>query len=155
MAAINYLFSTLLMGLSLLVIGWTLTRIRPWQRYSPAGTGAPGYVFPATTGGESLLVRTARSPTIWIVGFVLLALGFGAGTLVFIAGSTFPDGVARTAGLALGGLTALLLLFFLFLGVYRSARGRGLGSSQAAAVSAWVFGALLLAAIATKLLTAS
>lgn len=156
MAAINYLFSTVLMGLSLLAIGWTLTRLRTWQRYSPsaAAAGGGGYAFGSPAAAESLLVRTMRSPTAWIVGFVLLALGVGGGTLVFVAGSTFPAEAVSTAGLALGALAAVLLVGYLVVGIYRSAKGRGLGSSQAAVLSAWAFGLLVLAVVALKLLTA-
>lgn len=155
MAEINYLFSTLLMGLSLLAIGWTLTRLRAWQRYSPtpsaAAADAGGYTFGTPDDGGSVVTRIARSPVAWIVGFVLLAFAFGGGAVVFISGSTFPAGVTQGVGMALAALTLGLLALYLFVVVYRSAKGRGLPDSQAAVVGAWVFGLLLVAVVTTKL----
>lgn len=155
MPEINYLFSTLLMGLGLLAIGWTLTRMRGWQRYSPAGAaGAGGYAFGSPPDRESLVERAMRSPVAWIVAFVLLALGFGGGTLLFVSGSTFVEGVARPAGLALGAIAVVLLGFYLLVGVYRAAMGHGMKSAQAAAVSAWLFGTLVLVVVAVRLVLA-
>lgn len=157
MAEINYLFSTVLMGLSLLAIGWTLTRLRAWQHYSPApgGAAAPGnYTFGSTADDGSVVVRAARNPTTWYLAFVLLAFAVGGAAMVFISGNAFPEGVARSAGLALGALTGLLLTCYLFLGVYRSAMGRGMPSSLAAAVSAMLFGSLVVVVITVKLVIA-
>lgn len=149
-ATINYLFSTLLMGLSLLVIGWTLTQMRAWRQYTPGASG-----FGAGAGRESRLAAFVRSPAAWMLGFVLLALVFGGGALAFIGGLSLPEGVSQAAGLSMAAAAVVLLVSFLVVGVYRAAKDRGIPSSQAAAMGAWVFGLVVLTVVTVRLVTTS
>lgn len=145
MEASGYLLSGILTGLFLLATVLVLTRNRNWRHYSPAGGGP--------SAGETM-ERLAGSPTTWIAGFVLLALGLGLGALVVVGAIPVPEGVQGAATVAMAVVVLAVLAAYVFLGVYHSIRYRGLYRSQAAAAGIWIVATLAVAGIAVMLLTA-
>lgn len=120
------------------------------------GRGSRGYTLPARITSEegepSRFARAARSPAVWTLAFVGAALGLAGAALAFVGVISLPEGTRAVAGLALAAGTGLLLLFYVFYGTFASARARGLGSSQAAALGSWMIGLLFVVIIALKLL---
>ena len=143
MATSTYLVSSALTGLLLIGIVAYLVWGRDWR----------GYAVP--TGGSAETVDgLARSPAVWSLAFLALAFALGLGAVLFVGGASAVGVSPATVGVAIALLSALIFVLFLFFGVYRSARYRGLKSAQAAGVGTWLVGLLLIAAITVKLLTA-
>jgi hypothetical protein len=144
MAQIAFLLSSLI---GILLIGVVAALI---------GRGSRGYSLPErVTSGEgepSLLVRLARSPAVWTLAFVVVTLGLAGAALAFTGVVAISPGAEAAAGIALAVGAGLLVLFYLFYGTFASARARGLGSSQAAALGSWAIGLLFAVVIALKLL---
>jgi hypothetical protein len=139
MAAIE---STLLMGAVLLVIIVAIGLIRDWER-SPA---------PEKDQAASL-VGALRSPMVWTVGFVVLALLFMFGAVAFVGGSTVLGIGSGTAELLLVGGFGAAMAGFLFAGLYAAARNRGLKGAQAAGIGSIILGLLAVVVISLRLLT--
>lgn len=146
MAALTYAVSTLLMGIFLVAIGVALARGMEWRRYSLPG------------GGDSTskaLRRAARNPIAWTAGFLFLAFGSAAGAVLYVTDSGVSKTVTAGAGMVVAAVIAIALGLYFFWGVYHSSRYRGLKSAQAAALTGWIFGLVLIVAIVLKLVTAS
>lgn len=143
MADTASLVSALLMGTFLVAVVAALARGRRWRGYAP------------TTGEgrdlQSTLVGATESPLAWVLAFVVLALGFGGGAVLFVTSSAAVRG---TIGLAMGLAFLAITAGYLLYGVYRSLRSRGRPSSEAAAAGAGVLGLLFVAAVALNLVLA-
>lgn len=75
-------------------------------------------------------------------------------TLAAVAAVVVVAGVASVAGpgaVVYGGLAALVVGFFAW-GVYSLGRSRGLPRAHSVGLSAWLFGVVLVGAVAVKLL---
>jgi len=150
MAAVDFLVSTVVMGLFLLA---TIAFVRSgdWRAYSPPEQ---------ERSLGSTVAGIARSPVAWIVGFLVAAFAAGGAAVLFVGGGLVAGGPELTptlqqlAGLVIGGVFALAIFLFFLLGSYASARGRGLKSAQAAGVTAALFGLLFVVVISVKLLIA-
>ncbi|MFB6080738.1 MAG: hypothetical protein ABEJ81_07060 [Haloferacaceae archaeon] len=144
MAQVAFLLSTLI---GILLIGAVAVLI---------GRGSRQYSLPRrVTGGEgesSLLARAARSQVVWTLVFVVAAIGLGGAAILFTGTVPIPDGIKAAAGGALAAGVGILLMFYVFYGTFASARARGLGSSQAAALGSWLVGLLFIVVVALKLL---
>lgn len=140
-----YLLSGVLTGLFLVGTVLVLSRNRKWRHYSPAGG--------VSDSGETI-ERVAEAPATWAVGFVLLAVGLGLGTLVVVGGLSVPAGVQGVASLVMAAVVLSVLAAYTFLGVYHAIRYRGLYRSQAVAAGVWVIATLMVGGIAVMLLTA-
>lgn len=152
MAETGFLASTLLTGVLLLAILGVIGRLRDWQRNAAAsGGGGAGERAPSPTTGDRL-ERALRSPTGWILTFLALVLGFGGGAVLFVSDPSVPGMSQGALQLLLAGAFALVILAYVFLGVYVSARARGQKSAFAAMIGAWVLGLLFIAAISLQLL---
>ena len=159
MAQETYLVSALLMGLFVVGVAVAVLRLRSWQRYTvqlPRGraataaesrTAGSAPALPAeefTLPGERVADRLVHSQAMWYLGFVVVALGFGAATLL-------------TLGTAGPATTTVILLFVLVLGLYLpvglyvALRNRGHASARAVGETALVLGAVVTAVIVANL----
>ncbi|WP_135806579.1 hypothetical protein [Halorussus marinus] len=84
----------------------------------------------------------------WAAGFFGLLLAGGGVAVASVSDVSVPAAIGPAAFV---GLFGALLVGYLLWGTYQSARVRGLRSSQAALLSAWLFGTLVLAAIVADL----
>jgi len=134
-----YLASALATGVLLLAVWAVVARAGDRRRYE---------VLPddPERGGTDW----SESVAAWSVAFFLLLLVAGGGAVVLVSGASLPTAVSPVA---LVGLFGALLVGYLLWGTYQSARFRGLRSSQAALLSAWLFGTLFLVAIVVELVT--
>jgi len=133
-----YLASALATGVLLLAVWAVVSRAGDQRRYEVLGAGSDR---DGAAWSESIAA--------WSAAFFALLLAAGGGAVVLVSGASLPIPVGP---IALVGLFGALLVGYLLLGTYQSARGRGLRSSQAALLSAWLFGSLVLAAIVAELL---
>lgn len=151
MATIGFIVSSVVMGLFLVGVAAALTRGRRWRRYAPIpGAGA----FVGRPAESNVVARVAGSPAAWMAAFFLLALAFGGGAVLFASGATVSASTQQLVGVALAAVSFVVVAFFYLHGLYRSAKGWGLPTSGAVAVSAWGLGVLVVAAVAVKLLIA-
>lgn len=149
MAGIDYVLSMAVMGFVLMAVAVTLARGADWRQYTPArGRSAGDEHGDALSRYASVLGGVARNPGTWYVAFFVLVFGFVGGALAMVTG---PPELGSAVGLVLVLAAAVVLCGFLFWGIYTSGRYRGLASAQAAMAGAWVLGALLIVAIAVKL----
>ena len=142
MAEIPDAASTILMGLLLVAVGVALAYGREWRTYSPIGGDDDAF---------TTISKAVASPTVWIISFLVLVLGFGGSTMLYV---TSTGGTQQLALVGLGALIGLALSFFLFMGVYRSIRGHGRSTAEAVGAGAWALGLALIVAVATKLIMA-
>ena len=139
--ASSVLLSTLLTGIALLAIAVGMLRFRRWKR------------GPDMRDSADFVQRATNSPAVWTAGFVLLALGFGAGVVAIVSGTTItlPEDFGSQLTLVLVPFLVLLGLY-VFAGIYSSAKDRGLSSAPAVGMASAVVGLLVLTAIVVKLL---
>lgn len=95
--------------------------------------------------------RALRTPVVWTVSFVILALLTGGAAVLAIGGFNVSAAVARAATALLAAVGVAVLVGYLFSGTFVLARSRGLHSAQAAAFGSWAVGLLLLIAVAVSL----
>lgn len=146
MAETAYLASALATGALVLVVWGFVLRLEDWRRYEPApseprGDRALVSREGAGGGGDSLAA--------WTAGFLVLVLAAGGGAVLLVSDVALAASLGGWTTLV--GVFAALLLAYLLWGTYSSARYRGLPSSHAALLSAWLFGSLIVAVIAVKL----
>jgi hypothetical protein len=139
MAASAYLTSALVTGALLLTVWVLVTRMENWRSYELS--------TPNLAGDQGSL---ADSPAAWTAGFLLMTLVAGGGAVLLVSDVELAAAVG--GGVAIAGVFGAFLLGYLIYGTYDSARSRGLHSAQAALLSAWLFGSLIVVAIAAKLL---
>lgn len=135
----SLLVATVFAGLLLLAVTLWIARGIEWRSND----------LMVDRGDGDTLGALASSPAVWVIVFLALALGT-TGIAVFAVGGfgvTAP-GVSTLAMAALG----LLVLLYLVGGTYVAARGRKISSAGATLTVTIVLGALLIAAIAGKLL---
>ncbi|SEO29243.1 hypothetical protein SAMN04487948_101569 [Halogranum amylolyticum] len=159
----TYLASALLTGLFVALVAVAILRLRTWEQYTvqvPRGrvTAAADRPTRRLTGttttaededeftvpGERVVDRLVHSQATWYLGFVLVALGFGAVTLLVLNG----DLAAATTIILLFGLVVGL---YLPVGLYVVFRNRGHASARAVAETAVVLGAVLTVVIVGNL----
>lgn len=128
--AATYLLSTALMGVLVLGIAFVVARGRAWHEYRPQ------FVRP-----EDLSVD--GDPLLLMLGFILLIV-VTLGTTLFAVGG---GGVAAFLGVA-----AALVVGFLAVGVYVTARSNGHPHSHAVGEAIITLGALVLATVVGWLL---
>lgn len=139
MAELAYLTSALVTGALLLVVWALVARMENWRSYELT-------IADLAPEDGSL----ADSPAVWTLGFLLMTLVAGGGAVLLVSDVSLA---ANLGGwIAMAGVFGVFLLGYLLYGTYSSARNRGLHSSQAALLSAWLFGSLVVVAIAAKLL---
>jgi hypothetical protein len=146
MAELQLLASTVLMGVLTAAIVMVLANGRPWRSYSPTA-------LPARPENESSVLDR---PGTMAVGFILLVFLVG-GAVVLLSGGLATMGTAAPSvdmALAVSALIGLLLVGYVVLGSYATARSHGVGYAQALLVGLWAFGLLFILAIAAQLLTA-
>ncbi|WP_336036601.1 hypothetical protein [Halobacterium yunchengense] len=133
-----FLASTVVMGVLLLGAAVAVARLRRWRQYRPQlrATGSGVAALPGETGESTGVSADAAA----FVAAVLVAVGAGAAILA-------DAGPVAVAGVAVG----LVAAYFAW-GVYAIARARGLPRAHAVGLSAWLFGVLLVGAIAVELL---
>ena len=128
--AATYLLSTALMGVLALGIAFVVARGRAWHEYRPQ------FVRP-----EDLSVD--GDPLLLMLGFILLIVVTLGATLFAVGGG----GVAAFLGVA-----AALVVGFLAVGVYVTARSNGHPHSHAVGEAIITLGALVLATVVGWLL---
>jgi hypothetical protein len=139
MAELAYLTSPFVTGILLLTVWVLVSRMENWRSYEL--TTAP------LSGDRANL---GDSPAAWTAGFFLMVLVATGGAVLLVSDVSLAAAIGGWTTIA--GILGAFLLGYLLFGTYTSARNRGLHSSQAALLSAWLFGSLVVAAIAVKLL---
>lgn len=127
-----YLASTVVMGVGLLVMGGLLLAGRKWERYSPRGM---------TESASGLF----GDPRVWIVGFAVLGLGAAAGTVTVLRSADPTVLIFAGAG--------LIIVAFMAVGTYFTARARGHPHSHAVGEAIAVLGGVTILALVGNLLT--
>lgn len=89
------------------------------------------------------------SPAVWILVFLGLLLVFGGGTLAYLGAFEFGD--PALWGAVLVGVSGLVVVGYVFLGSYWSARSRGKPNSLAVGEGAALVALLAVAAVTVKL----
>lgn len=136
----EFLVSTAVMGVLLVGAAFAVARLRRREQYTPQ-------LRPAGRGVAALTGETADSPG---VPWNTLALA-AAVTIAVAAGVA----ILLDAGpMILAAVAPLLIAAYFAWGVYSMGRARGLPRAHAVGLSAWLFGFLLVAGIAVKLLVA-
>lgn len=139
MAETAYLMSAVVTG-ALLVTVWTfVSRMENWRSYKLPNAELDAH-------GSNL----ADSAGVWAAGFFLLVAVVGGGAVLAVSNPSLASAVG--SWVAVAAVFAVLLFAYLIWGTYSSVRHRGLHSAQAALVSAWLVGSLVLVAITVKLL---
>ncbi len=128
-----YLASTVVMGLGTVVMVALLLVGRKWERYSPQGM---------TQGASGFL----SDPRVWIIGFAVLALGAAGATIAILRSPADPT------LLILAGF-GLVIVGFLAVGTYFTARARGHPHSHAVGEAIAVLGGVMIVALVGNLLT--
>jgi len=131
MATSTYLLSTALMGVFVLAVGFLVARGRAWESYTPRLFGRDS--------GE----RLSENPTALTAGFVLL-LVVGIGLTLLAAGGNTVVFLAGAGALVVG---------FLVLGVYVTAKSNGHPHSHAVGEAIVTLGAVVLVGLVGWLLT--
>ena len=132
MATSTYLVSTALMGVLVLGVAFLVARGRAWRQYRPA-----------------VLVRDrdvslANDPGVWMLGFILL-IGISMAVTLLAAGGG--------SVVVFLGVAGALVLGFLAVGVYVTARSNGHPHAYAVGETILTLGLLLLVGIAGWLVT--
>ena len=134
MVAGNYLASTVVMGLLAASVLYATVNGRSWKRYSPQAVSTEGNQGGFVTGGRT-----------WIVAFGLLSIAAVGGTLTILQSG--GNGTVLIFGAA-----AALVVGFLLLGTYATARSRGHPHSHAIGETVGMAGAVVILAIVGNLL---
>ncbi|WP_134671498.1 hypothetical protein [Halorussus marinus] len=134
-----YVASVLATGALLVAVWVGLARTGERPRYEVGGDHDHDHERDATDGD---------SIAAWAAGFFGLLLAAGGVAVASVSDVSVPAAIGPAAFV---GLFGALLVGYLLWGTYQSARVRGLRSSQAALLSAWLFGTLVLAAIVADL----
>jgi hypothetical protein len=141
MAQLPYLASTVLMGLLLAGVFVGVMRLFQRRGYS---------VRQEERSRTESVVAFLRTPTAWILGFILLVFVFGGGTILYVGG--FLDAaLVGTVGLLLAAAAAFVLSGYLVFGMYQAARGRGHTSAGAAGEALITLGLVFLVVIVLRL----
>ncbi|SNR47303.1 hypothetical protein [Halorubrum vacuolatum] len=119
------------------------------QRNPPRGEGS-GDGYDTTVRRLRAFVRT---PAVWSVTFVVVAVGVGALAVLAVGDFGLPEGTAPLLLNVVYGLVGLLITGFVFLGAYFGARGRGLGNAHGVAAGSFAAGLVFLVVITVQLLT--
>ncbi len=152
MVTITILVSSVLMGLLLAAVVWTVVRSGADRGYSPTDEGPRGSGFDVARAGYA---RVAGSQLAWVVGFLAAVFAVGGGAVAYLGGWELSPTMGMVGGVALVGVVGALLAGFLFMAVYRVTRVKGLGGPMATAVALWVFGLLFVLVVSVQLLTAT
>ncbi|WP_080506035.1 hypothetical protein [Halorubrum sp. BV1] len=140
------LLSTALMGLLVVATFLAVARIGA-QRTAP-GAGEQDRYAAVTEA----LKEVAGTPVVWAVGFLAIAVGVGAVTLLAVGSFGVPEALAGTLLSLVYAAVGLLLAGFVFLGAYFTARGRGLGNAHGVAAGSFATGLVFLVVIVVQLL---
>lgn len=157
MAQLVYLASMLVMGAVLLAVAYGIAS-KSTARASAARGGSSGsrsqgaqpavrYSGPEAEA-EPFLTTVVSDMRLWIVGFVVLALVGGGGSVALIAGVGGPiPGQLLVAGVV------VVMATYLFVGTYATSKSRGRPAAQAVAEGCLVLGgALILTVVATLII---
>lgn len=147
MATTGLLASTVLMGLLTGAVALFVIRGRKWRRYSPDVSGLRV---------ESLRDGEMGAGTM-ALGFLLLVFVVGGAAVLLVGGFESLSGLPSpsiSAGVAIPALLGLLLVAYVVVGAYSTARSHGAGNAQAVMVGLWAFGLLFVLAVAAQLFTA-
>ncbi|MES3160376.1 MAG: hypothetical protein PPP55_02255 [Halorubrum sp.] len=141
------ILSTAVMGL--LVVGTFVAIARIGGRRSPPGSDESTDRYAEMVEGVS---EIARTPAVWAVSFVVMAVGVGALAVLAVGDFGLGEGVADTLLGVTYAAVGLLLTGFVFLGAYFGARGRGLGNAHGIAAGSFAAGLVFLLLITVQLL---
>ncbi|MFC6963892.1 hypothetical protein [Halocatena marina] len=159
MVEINYLVSTLLMGLFLLAIVVVIARLRSVSETATAsgGRSTASELPDITPSARSTETVSSEIPPTWIIGFLLLVLAAGAGSVLFIGASSLPSiGIGtQMAGIGLAIVIGGLVCGYFVSGIYLSLRSHGRKSAEATGVAIWLLGLLGVGVIVVNLLLGS
>lgn len=141
------LLSTAVMGLLVVATFAAVARIGG-QRVAPSAD-EPDDRYAAVTDALSEIVRT---PAVWSIAFVAIALGVGSVAILAVGNFGFTEGLSGSLLSVAYAAVGLLVTGFVFLGTYFGARGRGLGNAHGVAAGSFAAGLVFLVLIAVQLL---
>ncbi|RAW45164.1 hypothetical protein DQW50_10160 [Halorubrum sp. 48-1-W] len=140
------LLSTALMGLLVLATIVAAARIGG-QRAPGADDSVDTY-----TAITRRLAEVVRTPAVWSIAFVVIALGVGALVVLSVGNFAFVEGFSGSLLAIVYAVVGLLLTGFVFLGAYFGVRGRGLGNAHGVAAGSFAAGLVFLVLITVQLL---
>ena len=147
-----YLISTLLMGLIVIAVVATMTRMG--QRATPSGHAGSRSRYvdwsPRTEPESSRLVALSKMPIVWTATFIALVIAFLAGAALLVGEGEFVD-VALIEPIVLG-IGGAVLIGFVFFGAYFAARDRTESSAIGVAAASLLVLTLGLIAVVGLLL---
>ena len=141
------LLSTALMGL--LVIGTFAAVARIGSKRTAPGTDDAVDRYTAVTHA---LRDLARTPAVWSIAFVVLALGVGGLAVLAVGNFDLVEGLSGSLFAVVYGVVGLLLVGFVFAGAYFGARGRGLGNAHGIAAGSFAAGLAFLVLVVGQLI---
>lgn len=145
MATSVYLLSTAVMtALGVAVVAW-IHGARRWRRVS--GRYRAGETEREALPGERAARKLGRSQTAWLFAFLLLALALPAGALLAVVGDVGTTAVLVVLGAVVG--------LYVLVGAVATALESGHAPARAAFEGTALFGLLLVAVVAAKLLTSA
>ena len=146
-----YLVSTLLMGILVIAVAFAISRSGP-RATGAADGGGSGYAdwSERTESKSSRIVSYAHSSSVWILGFVALAVAMIAGVILLIEGA--PQVESGTLEVAFLGVGGAVLVGYLFFGSYYAVRERTGKSAVGVAIASAILGLLLLVGVVVMLL---
>ncbi|MFP9192553.1 hypothetical protein [Natronosalvus vescus] len=147
-----YLLSTLVMGLLVLAVVYTMARMG--QRATPSGHAGTrsGYAewSPRTEAEDSRVVALAKTPAVWTLSFIALIAAFIAGAVLLVGEGEFVEAaLVEPVLLAIGGL---VLFGYIFFGTFFAARDRFGNTAIGVAFASLLVGFLGLIAVTVTLL---
>lgn len=141
-----YLASALLMAVLVVAVVAAVVRGRGWYSYDLEASGA---THPGMRPDETRPSVVERTST-WILAFVVLTLGAIGGVFALMSNPSAAGGLLSGPVLAVAGL---LVVGYVLVGAYVTARQRGHSDALAAAGVAVIGGTLLLLAVSAVLLS--
>ena len=141
------LLSTALMGL--LVVGTFAAVARIGSKRTAPGTDDAVDRYTAVTHA---LRDLARTPAVWSVAFVVIALGVGSVVILAVGNFGFTEGVSGSLLSVAYAAVGLLVTGFVFAGAYFGARGRGLGNAHGIAAGSFAAGLAFLVLVVGQLI---
>lgn len=158
MAEMNYIGVALLMGIFLIVIATSLSRLRGRHRYNRLVGNVSEYTNTGTEYDDPIqrvvhrIGGVSRSPRVWLLTFTLLVVAMIGAVLLFVGDFGLPEGTATAVGGVLGGLLAVMVVAYLTAGVYLTARRRGHPFAHSVGESLMALGFIFVLVVVARLL---
>lgn len=134
------------------LLGFVYLVTSNWSK-NPSLSAGRAAAAGTTRSSEQILQRLAKSPTVWLVGFLLLVAATLGGTLSAVGAG--PDWLTDIGLPVFVGVFAAATLAFIIGGTFLAVKNRGYGNAMSVAASSFVLGVIALIAMTARLLVDS